>query len=261
MLAFALSAVFVLSVAGLLLRIAEYRSAAREYAAIAAGMGDVPTPVLTPAPKEGNSAAVLTPAPTAIPAVTQIPYFSQQMRSLKAQNSDTVGFLEITGTSICYPVVKGSDNQYYQDHTFLKKRNASGAIFMDCKNAASLDDFNLVIYGHNMKDGSMFHDLLQYRKTGFLTEHRNIVLTGLFTKKTYYVFSVYTCSQNTDVRGFDRDTEWEKQTFLSSLKSRSDISPGAASLSARGQILTLVTCRENSAGDFFVVHAVLVKEE
>lgn len=132
---------------------------------------------------------------------------------------------------------------------------------MDSKNAADLSDFNLVLYGHNMKDGSMFHELLQYRKTAFLREHRNIVLTGLFEEKTYFVFSAYTCGQDTDVRGFQYLTKEEKQAFLNTVASRSDISAGSANLTADSQIITLVTCRENSDKDYFVVHGILKQKD
>jgi sortase B len=262
-LVFALSAVLVFSAFSLLKRLLEYRAAAGEYASYASMMNepqpsDTPAPVLAlqaPAAEDSTEPADRTP----IPKITAIPYYSDQILRLKSQNSDTVGYLQIEGTAIQYPVVKGKDNEYYTTHTFSKKRNASGSIFMDCKNSSDLSDFNTVLYGHNMKDGSMFHELLQYRKTSFLQEHRKIVLTGLFEKKTYYVFSVYTTGQDTDMRGFSEHTAYERQEYLKTLIARSDISAGAATPTVDDKYITLVTCRENSDGDYFVVHGILVE--
>jgi sortase B len=223
-------------------------------------MNSTPAPssiaTMVPSVKRNEPA---TPASTAIPVMTPPVYYSEQINKLKAQNSDTAGYLTIEGTVIQYPVVRGKDNSYYETHTFSKKKNASGAIFMDSKNGIDLSDFNIVLYGHNMKDGSMFHELTQYRKVSFTHDHRYIVLTGLYEKKTFYVFSAYTCESTTDVRGFGLNTEEEKQTFLNTLKNRSVISAGSASLTAGSQIITLVTCRENRENDYFVVHGVLVQ--
>ncbi len=252
--------ILLIASAGFIFRLLEYRKAADEYAAIARQMNSTPMPTSSGTVLPAiNRNAPATPVPTAIPAMTPPVYISEQMNELKAQNSDTAGYLAIDGTAIQYPVVRGKDNSYYETHTFLKKKNASGAIFMDSKNSMDLRDFNIVLYGHNMKDGSMFHELTQYRKVAFTRDHRYIVFTGLFEKKTFYVFSAYTCSQATDVRGFQLNTDEEKQTFLNVLKNRSDISAGSASLTAGSQIITLVTCRENREKDYFVVHGVLVE--
>lgn len=256
----ALYAVLFISSAGFVMRLLEYRLAASEYAAISAEMGSTDSPApLTAAPPATSRPAPSAPVSTAIPAVTPIVYYNGQISKLKGQNSDTVGYLDIPGTAIQYPVVQGKDNSYYVTHTFFKKKNASGAIFMDSANSADLGDFNLVLYGHNMKDGSMFHDLLQYRKSAFAAEHRKIILTGLHEKKTFYVFSAYTCDQNTDVRGFDRKTPEDRQDFVNMLNNRSDISAGSAPLTSPAQIITLVTCRENRQSDYFVVHGVLME--
>lgn len=246
---------------GFVSRLFEYRSAVMEYTEIARQMsmdvaGNIDVQTAPPARTPENTSIPVLIASTIKPVITPDVYYSQQMRSLKAQNKDTVGYIEIEGTEIQYPVVRGMDNFYYENHTFLKKRNASGAIFMDSKNTADLSDFNLVLYGHNMKDGSMFHELLQYRKTAYTRKHRNIVLTGLHEKKTFYVFSAYSCSRNTDVRGFQHMTKEEKQTFLNVIANRSVISAGTADLTADSQIITLVTCRENSDKDYFVVHGI-----
>ncbi len=76
-------------------------------------------------------------------------------------NSDLVCVISIPALKIRYPVVQGSDNSYYLDTTFEGNKNPSGCLFMDYKNNCDLTDQNTIIYGHNMKDGSMFGSLKQ----------------------------------------------------------------------------------------------------
>lgn len=257
-LVFALCAFLVLSSVVLVSKLLEYRDAAVEYEAIAKEMNTTPSPAeKTPPPMPARAAAL--PAHTAIPDMTPTVYYNRDMLMLKGKNSDTVAYLDIPGTNIQYPVVRGKDNSYYTSHTFSKKKNASGAIFMDYWNGVDLTDFNIVLYGHNMKDGSMFHELLQYRKTAFMKEHRQIVLTGLHERKSFLIFSAYTCDSGTDVRGFRYDTVEERQAFLNVLANRSDIGGGAVTPNAREQIITLVTCRDRGGEEYFVVHGALIK--
>ena len=79
--------------------------------------------------------------------------------SLKKQNSDTVAYLKVNNTKIDYVVVKAKDNKYYLTHNFKKKGNAAGWVFADYHNKFDGKDRNIVIYGHNMKNGSMFGTL------------------------------------------------------------------------------------------------------
>lgn len=77
---------------------------------------------------------------------------------LKELNNDYVGWLYIPDTNISYPIVKGTDNSFYLNHNFLKEESKAGSIFIDC-NVNEFEDRNTIIYGHYMKDGSMFADL------------------------------------------------------------------------------------------------------
>ena len=77
-------------------------------------------------------------------------------KALKEKNSDTIGWLKVNGTNIEYVVVKGTDNDYYLSHNFEKQNNSAGWIFADYRNKFDYTDYNTVIYGHNMKNDSMF---------------------------------------------------------------------------------------------------------
>ena len=82
--------------------------------------------------------------------------FNIDFESLKKKNSDTVAYIKVNNTKIDYVVVKGKDNDYYLHHNFNKKWNVAGWVFADYHNKFDESDKNIVIYGHNMKNGSMF---------------------------------------------------------------------------------------------------------
>lgn len=86
--------------------------------------------------------------------------------ALKAINEDIVAWIKCEALGLNYPVVQGSDNEYYLSHTFLGTEHISGCIFMDCLNRADFSDDNTILYGHNMKNGSMFGSFCKTTKAG-----------------------------------------------------------------------------------------------
>ena len=87
--------------------------------------------------------------------------------ALQQVNSDVIGWIAIPGTEISYPLVQGTDNDYYLTHTWNQNSSAVGAIFMDCRCSADFSGFNTIVYGHRMNNGSMFAALKHYQKAGF----------------------------------------------------------------------------------------------
>ena len=92
-------------------------------------------------------------------------------QSLGEAIPDYVGWLTLSGTAVDYPVVQGTDNAYYLTHTARKEESRYGAIFLDCRSSSDFSDLHSVIYGHNMKNGAMFEDLLLYRSENFFNGH------------------------------------------------------------------------------------------
>lgn len=92
---------------------------------------------------------------------------------LQAINPDIVAWLRIPGV-LEYPVVRGKDNSYYLNHTVQKTYNIAGSIFLDYRNERDFSDSKNIIYGHNMKDGSMFHVLRNYQDIDFFQEHTDM---------------------------------------------------------------------------------------
>ena len=91
---------------------------------------------------------------------------------LLAENSDVVGWIYSEGTQINYPVLRGESNETYLRHMINGQYNSSGSIFMDFRNNPDLSDFNTIIYGHHMKNGSMFASLHRYVSQDFYDEHK-----------------------------------------------------------------------------------------
>ena len=104
------------------------------------------------------------------------PAFRVDIVALRSLNADCIGWIEIPKTAISYPVLRGEDNAYYVNHTFQKSENKAGAIFMDYRCKADFGDAHTILYGHNMKDGSMFALLDQYQDTAFLEDHQEFYI-------------------------------------------------------------------------------------
>ena len=115
--------------------------------------------------------------------------FTIDWKALKEKNPEVVGWILIPDTDISYPIVQGSDNSYYLNHTFEKKENYAGAIFMDAGADASFQDRNTIIYGHNVKHGTMFAELEKFKEQAFLNSIR-ICISSLSSRITAAKYSV-----------------------------------------------------------------------
>lgn len=103
--------------------------------------------------------------------VLTYPDIKVDLLKVKEQYPSVVGWLYCPNTQINYPVVQGKDNAYYVKRMPNGASNAAGSIFMDYRDNAALTDFAHVLYGHNMKNNSMFGTVLEYRKEGYFEEH------------------------------------------------------------------------------------------
>ena len=97
-------------------------------------------------------------------------------KKLKRMNKDIVAWIKVPGTKVSYPIVQGKDNSTYLHRTFYKKYNPSGCIFLDYKCKKDFMSDNNVIYGHHMRDGSMFATFVKYKNRSFWKKHQKIIL-------------------------------------------------------------------------------------
>lgn len=172
--------------------------------------------------------------------------YTVDFEKLKDMNEETVGWIKVKGTNIEYAVVKSSDNSYYLNHNFEKKYNSGGWIFADYKNKFDGTDKNIVIYGHNMKDNSMFGTLKNVLKENWYNNEENHVINFITEKEEqeYQVFSVY----KTENEDYYIDTEFENnefKEFINTLKARS-IKDFNVEVTQEDSILTLSTCADNN---------------
>lgn len=111
--------------------------------------------------------------------------------SLRAINGDFAGWIQIPGTNIDYPVVQGSDNEKYLTTTFQNTKNKCGAIFIDSRCPKAFGGLVTILYGHNMKDGSMFHDLNRYMEQDYYEAHSQVWIAQGGEWKSYKMFSLH----------------------------------------------------------------------
>ena len=175
--------------------------------------------------------------------------------SLKKENSDTVGYLVVKNTSIKYVVVKGNNNSFYLDHNFNKEKNVAGWIFMDYKNTNLKEDKNTVIYGHNMKDGSMFGTLKNTLKSEW-PNNKIIYITEKETLK-YEVFSTYIVNEEEYYIQTNFNSLEDYDMFLNKIKSRSNKNY-KVNVTSEDNILTLSSCA-GYGNKRVVLHAKLIK--
>lgn len=117
----------------------------------------------------------------------------KQVAELRKKNSDVVGYLEIPGTKVSYPVVQAKDNNYYMRRTYEKKSSKYGSLFVDKDYSFTKPSSNMMIYGHNIGDkkNKMFEQLLEYQKESFYKAHPIIKFTTAEEESTYEIIAAF----------------------------------------------------------------------
>lgn len=206
-------------------------------------------PPATSSPDEPQPEAEPSPLPEYV-AVSQL-------------NSDVVGWMQIEGTDINYPVMQTpASPDYYLYRDFYGNYSGYGCLYAreDCDIAAPSD--NVTVYGHHMKDGSMFADLLDYRKKSFWTDHPTVQFDTLMQRRTYEIFAVFITTAS-EGQGFsyhtfvDAKNEEEFDAYVSRCKALSLYDTGITPVYG-DKLITLSTCEYTRENGRFVVVAKLV---
>lgn len=151
-----------------------------------------PTPASTATP---TAAPTATPTPQILSAYQQIgETIAPAMQELYGRNSDLVGWVEIPDV-VSAPVVY-RDNSYYLTHDFYGRESAAGALFLDVTHPLAENTQSLLIYGHNMHDGTMFGHFRRFQRTAYWQENCLARLSTLYTQEMYVIFAVMTVSTN-----------------------------------------------------------------
>lgn len=172
-----------------------------------------------------------------------------KVKKLQEENKDVVGWIEIEGTNINYPVLQGVDNEYYMNHNYKKEKSKNGSIFLTKDYDWSIPSSNLLIYGHNFNNGTMFQSLLKYADENFYKQHPIIRFTTAEEDSKYEIISVfksrvYYKSEKNVFRYYyfvNAKTEEEYNEFIKNAKKASlyDID---ATAKYGEQLITLSTC-------------------
>lgn len=180
---------------------------------------------------------------------------------LLRKNSDTVGWIQVNGTNINYPIVQTTNNNYYLHHAFDKSSNDAGWVFMDYRNNPTTFDQNTIIYAHSRYNGTMFGSLKNILESSWYNNKNNyIIRLSTPTENTMWqVFSVYTIEKESYYITTNFQTEAEYSEFLNTMKSRSNVN-FSATVNTSDKVLTLSTCKDNF-GSRVVMHAKLIKKE
>lgn len=168
-------------------------------------------------------------------------------------NSDYTGWITVAKTVIDYPIVRGSDNEFYLNRDIYKKSSDAGAIFMDYRNLGQFNDQHTIIYGHYMKNGTMFGGLHDYKEETYFNTHDKITVNGLYGEKTYTIFSAYIVSADDyklEIDLQDGDYENYVQTLMSNSMHKKDFI-----FSEDKALLTLATCSYETKNGRMIIHA------
>ena len=183
--------------------------------------------------------------------------------ALQEINPDVVAWIRIPGV-LEYPVVRGGDNSYYLNHTVQKTYNIAGSIFLDYRNERDFSDSKNIIYGHNMKDGSMFQNLHNYADASYMQQHPNVVIYTPEKKLTYQIFAAVVYDDRHILHSFDYAFADQRQAFLDSIynsRNLGNVIRDDVSVNTDSRILTLSTCMTGQDDKRFLVEAVLISEE
>lgn len=177
-------------------------------------------------------------------------------KKLKKINPDIIGWIYIEGTRIDYPIVQGKNNQEYLHKTVQGRKNASGSIFMDAKGKKDFNSDNNVIYGHHMRNGSMFADLMKLRENSFVKKHPYIFLYTPKYKLRLKIISAYAKPAAGAQIPIDFSSRKEKKKYMEKIQRSSEILEQTAYKRIPNHLYTFVTCSYERKDNRTFVHAV-----
>ena len=161
--------------------------------------------------------------------------------ALRKLNPDVVGWLLAEGSIIDYPVVRGTDNDYYLTHLFNREKNKLGALFVDYRNGGDFSGKNTIIYGHNMKDGSMFSSLTQYKAQGYYDNLPTMRLSTPDQDYTVALFAGIVADGSAEFVRFEFKDDADFLSYIDTVKTSSTFK-SAVEVGVDDRIVTLYTC-------------------
>lgn len=177
-------------------------------------------------------------------------------KSMLEVNNEYKFWIKVENTNIDYPVAQGKDNDYYINHDFNKNENISGAIFLDYRNNF-INDLNTIVYGHHMRNETMFNNLVKFKDSNFFNENNNIKIIYDGKELEYKVFSVYVIDDKNNylITNFNNSNEYNN--YIKEIRDRS-LYKNDVEVTDKDKIITLSTCSFEFEGARTVVHGKLI---
>ena len=180
-------------------------------------------------------------------------------------NPEIYAWIQIDGTNVNYPIVQSAeDDGYYLMRTVERKEGYPGSIYTESCNKKDFSDFNTLIYGHDMADGSMFQNLHNYSDPVYMKDHPEIIIYTPEKKLTYRIFAAIVYDDRHIMKSFDFQNSGDRQNFLDSVYAVRDMSSvidREIPVDTDSRIITLSTCIGGQENNRFLVGAVLQNEE
>ena len=247
---------------GLFLRdFLEYRAAEDEYASLQDHIVISEEPKKEAPKKEKAGEEEFDDEPEEEPVDLLHPHFQIDYGALSGVNGDFTAVLHVPALSITYPVVKSKDNEEYLHRTFEGKANFAGSIFLDANAKGSYDHKNTFIFGHNMKNGTMFGKLKYFLRDDQLANSNPYVFLCRPEGITRYrIFSYYLTTVESPIyNDFEGDKGYDQYlSLVQRLSSYRNYPKDSIDFSQRPDIITLSTCSGPSGGNQrFIVQAAL----
>lgn len=177
-------------------------------------------------------------------------------------NPDTIGWIRFypEPSIINYPLVQGKDNDIYLHKTFSANENTLGTIFLDVNCNPELTDRHSIIYGHRMKDGSMFRKLEDYKEKSFWEENPYFYIYTPDGKEiTYQIYSTGVVTDTSDTYLLSLENDKQYQEFIDYTLRTAEYDTGVE-ITIDDQVVTLSTCTASSDEHRYVVHGVKIRE-
>jgi sortase B len=229
--------VLITSVVGLTVTLVNYRKNRLLYEQASA------LAVTTPNADETAVPPAATPAPPDTAALPdETPPITVDFESVREEGRHVRGWLYCPETAINYPVVYYSNNEFYLTHDYTGKHSSAGALFFDTRQTKELSGDNIIIYGHHMKDRSMFGSLLQYQKQDYYDAHPILYLLTLEKNYRIDLFAARFVDSEKENYPVWFTNEQARDQFVQTAVAESDFTPEDAQTRPNVQIVSLVTC-------------------
>lgn len=198
--------------------------------------------VQTTAPLLSSSLTIPPSEATVSPEPKETPPIQVDFTALRKEGKNVLGWLYSANTLINYPITYYSNNTYYLSHDYTGTRSEGGALFFDCRLTKQLTEQNLIVYGHHMKNRSMFGSLLQYQKQSYYDEHPTMYL--LTPEKNYRIELFAAQFTNSEQEQFPVwfESEQKRETYVQTAMATSTFTCGDIEYHPEDQIISLVTC-------------------